>query len=267
MIAFAVLGSGSRGNASVVRCGDRCLLVDCGLSPKATRERLATLGLTVGDVTDILVTHFDSDHFYARWGKVAAHEGITIHLHERHRGRALQRDVPGGVMHLFDDAFELDSVWVNPLRLAHDQLGSVGFVIEHDGCRLGWATDLGRVPKALIRHFERLHALAIESNYDPGMQQRSGRPKMLIDRIMSGRGHLSNEQSLDAVRAIAATSALESVVTLHLSEQCNDPRLVRRGYADRAPDLLDALTISNQRVPTSMIEVKATGTMPQLELF
>ena len=40
---FASLGSGSRGNATVVEQGDTLLLVDCGFSIRETERRLLRL--------------------------------------------------------------------------------------------------------------------------------------------------------------------------------------------------------------------------------
>src|SRR5690625_7280015 len=59
---FASLGSGSRGNATVVAWGTGALLVDCGFSIRETKARLARLGLTPSDLSAILVTHEHSDH-------------------------------------------------------------------------------------------------------------------------------------------------------------------------------------------------------------
>jgi phosphoribosyl 1,2-cyclic phosphodiesterase len=110
---------------------------------------------------------------------------------------------------LFKEDLRLDGgPAIKATLLAHDDLGSVGFVIEHDGLRLGYATDLGRVPDTLLDHFENLHALAIESNYDRQMQIDSGRPWFSNARIMGGSGHLSNDQALEAVQRLPALRAL-----------------------------------------------------------
>ncbi len=93
------------------------------------------------------------------------------------------------------------------------------------------------------------------------MQVASPRPPALKSRIMGGLGHLSNEQSFDAVRSIAATCDLRHIVLLHLSRHCNDPALVHRLYAERAPHLLSRLTITNQWEPTPLLNVD--GPQPQ----
>ncbi len=41
---FSLLGSGSKGNSTLVRFGDTCIMVDCGFSKTETTRRLARLG-------------------------------------------------------------------------------------------------------------------------------------------------------------------------------------------------------------------------------
>jgi phosphoribosyl 1,2-cyclic phosphodiesterase len=259
-LSFSVLGSGSKGNCTLLRLGargrERHILIDCGLSMRATALRLAPLGVRLNQISDILITHFDWDHFQSPWVKRIHRQNIAVHLHRRHRAMALRQGLDGRQMRLFDRPFVLgEQTAVQSVLSAHDSLGAVSFVIDHRGTRLGYATDLGRVGKVLLRHFTDLHALAIESNYDPELELTSGRPVSLTRRIMGNAGHLSNEQSIDAVLQIEARSALGHVVPLHLSQQCNDPRIVKDLYAQRAPHLLDRLTISHQRRPTPLLSV------------
>ncbi|MHC4447830.1 MAG: MBL fold metallo-hydrolase, partial [Planctomycetota bacterium] len=176
--------------------------------------------------------------------------------HHRHRNAAHAAGLPIRRLHAFADTLPLTAaVRIDATLLGHDQLGSVGLVINHAGLRLGYATDLGRVPPSLLAHFRGLHGLAIESNYDRQMQDASDRPALLKRRIMGGLGHLSNEQALAAVLGVADQADLRHVVLLHLSRQCNDPRLVRRLYARQAPHLLGRLTISHQFHPTPLLHL------------
>ena len=59
---FASLGSGSRGNATIVEAGRTRVLVDCGFSCAETEKRLARLSLQASDISAVLVTHEHSDH-------------------------------------------------------------------------------------------------------------------------------------------------------------------------------------------------------------
>ncbi|MHC4989853.1 MAG: MBL fold metallo-hydrolase, partial [Planctomycetota bacterium] len=230
--SMCVLASGSGGNCTLVRLeGDQHLLIDAGLSPRRTSEHLADLGVDPDQVDHIVLTHLDHDHFHAGWSRALRKHPRAVHVHERHRRLAARRGVPVSCLRPFSDVFEpTPATTMTGRLLAHDQLGSVAYVLDHDGVRLGFTTDLGRVPRSLFDHFLDLDALAIESNYDRHMQLSSQRPPFVTDRIMGGAGHLSNEQALDAVLRIADRSRLGLVALLHLSRDCNDPRLVRRLY-------------------------------------
>ena len=61
-LRFISLGSGSRGNASLVEFGSTWLMVDCGLPCKIVEERLQAVDRQPRDVTAILVTHEHTDH-------------------------------------------------------------------------------------------------------------------------------------------------------------------------------------------------------------
>ena len=59
---FASIGSGSRGNGTLIQDGDTCVLVDLGFTVRETEKRLARLEITPSAITAILVTHEHSDH-------------------------------------------------------------------------------------------------------------------------------------------------------------------------------------------------------------
>jgi phosphoribosyl 1,2-cyclic phosphodiesterase len=263
-LSFCNLGSGSGGNATLLALREtnrtRFALIDCGLSPRETNRRLQTLGLSIDKISDVFVTHLDGDHFYPSWVKCCERYGMKIHLHRRQQRRAALLGMNFRCVELFDDEFGFGSeTHVEAVPFAHDALGTVGFVITHRDLRLGFATDLGRVPSHLYERFINLHALALESNYDRDMQLASPRPIFLKQRIMNGSGHLSNEQSLEAVMRIASQSNLSHVALLHLSRQCNCPKLVRRLYAERVPELLPKLVVTSQFSPSPVLTVNAKG--------
>jgi phosphoribosyl 1,2-cyclic phosphodiesterase len=53
----------------------------------------------------------------------------------------------------------------------------------------------------------------------------------LVQRVLGDRGHLSNEQSLQALCRIAGPST-RLVLLAHLSLECNRPELARRVVGD-----------------------------------
>jgi phosphoribosyl 1,2-cyclic phosphodiesterase len=241
-LSLCVLASGSSGNCSVIRAQGGAMLIDCGIGPRTAAGRLKGTGVSINDIAAICLTHLDRDHFNLNWVETVVRNQVRVYC-AADRAADLRRfaddDAFAERIEPFDDeAFEpLPGVSVSSQQLAHDQTGSHAFIVESNNARIGYATDLGRVPAELIERFCGVDLLAIESNYDPQMQQTSGRPRFLQQRIMGGRGHLSNDQALAAVRAVLdrcqrkANRLPRHIVLLHRSRQCNCPDLLRELFS------------------------------------
>jgi phosphoribosyl 1,2-cyclic phosphodiesterase len=279
--SFCVLGSGSGGNSTVLRVGEHCMLLDAGFGPRTTAKKLAQAAIALDQVRTICVTHLDQDHFRGTWVRALLERRITLLLHRWHvddlrrlpDGDRLQQ---AGLLEVFDahpfaPLAPVPSLSITAVPLPHDQKGTVGFVVEAEGARLGYATDLGHVPRELIERFAGVDVVAIESNYDPQLEMESGRPAFLKQRIMGGRGHLSNQQAFDAVRAIADRSPAgcpRQVVLLHRSGQCNHPMRIRRVW-DQDAALAPRLVLTEQRRRSAWIAVRPAGaaTREQMRLW
>ena len=66
----------------------------------------------------------------------------------------------------------------------------------------------------------------IESNHDVEMLMASRRPWVLIQRILSRKGHLSNETCVQYLSKIVSKDT-KNIILVHLSEECNDPNLAK----------------------------------------
>ena len=56
------LGSGSRGNATLISSENSNVLVDCGFSLKQTENRLAIADVDPNSIDAVVVTHHHKDH-------------------------------------------------------------------------------------------------------------------------------------------------------------------------------------------------------------
>jgi len=254
-LELCILASGSLGNAALLRCPAGVLLIDLGIGPRITAKRLDGTGVRLADIRACCITHLDSDHFNPNWIATLIRHQITIHCHEE-KSRQLLRDIDPDLKREFHPlvssfngrAFHpLPGLSFSPIPLAHDQAGSHGFVIEGFGYRIGYATDLGRVPAHLPDRFKNLNLLALESNYDKDMQEQSARPWFLKRRIMGGKGHLSNHQALQAIKQILdrADRLPDHIVLLHRSRECNCPKLVRTLFS-KDKRIAPRLTLAEQ---------------------
>ena len=266
LLQMCVLGSGSGGNCTVVRMGSCAILIDAGFGPNTTRRHLGAAKVRLQDVRAVVLTHLDRDHFRPNWLPALYENKIDLYVHRGHVG-GLERlaDVAllrrAKLLHLFDKApFDLpiSAARMMPLHLAHDTKGTFGFRLQTPGGSIGYATDLGHVPAELIDCFAGVNILAIESNYDPKMQQASSRPLFLKRRVMGMAGHLSNQEAYAAVLRIAdrgPIGAIQHLVLLHRSRQCNHERIIRRVF-EQDPRLAKRLTLTHQRRRTRWLSVR-----------
>lgn len=225
----AVLGSGSRGNSTLVESGATRILVDAGFSGRDLGRRLAALDRDPGDLDAIVITHDHGDHTRGM-GVYARRHGTPLYLTEETR-RATSRLLRGEevvVAYRAAHPFRIGSLEVQPFVTAHDAADPVGVAVEctETGCRLGVATDLGR-PTAGIRHaLSGCHMLVLEANHDEGLLHQAPYPWTVKARIASSHGHLSNEAAATFATELLHDE-LHAVILAHLSRESNEPGLAR----------------------------------------
>ena len=106
----------------------------------------------------------------------------------------------------------------------HDASESCGFAFEQSGARFALATDIGCVREGWFKYVEGADAVLLESNYDPDMLQAGSYPYDLKKRILSRRGHLSNDDAGEAAVRLVRAGARQ-IVLGHLSKENNFPEL------------------------------------------
>ncbi len=221
------IASGSSGNCIFVRIGEVRLLLDVGISRRRITQALAEIGEDLGDINAMLVTHEHDDHIAAlrtireRYPHMPIYStaGTALGCLKRKRWRyshdVMQADVP----------FHIGPVQITPFATSHDVIEPVGLRIETDRFALGLATDLGRWSASVERALEDCQVLIIEANYDVEMLWHGPYPLHLKRRVVSHRGHLSNDQARELVSRVAGPR-LEQIIFGHLSAQNNTPEKV-----------------------------------------
>jgi phosphoribosyl 1,2-cyclic phosphodiesterase len=243
-LRFTVLASGSGGNASLIRSGRHGLLLDIGLGPRLLAKRLAAVGSSWAHIHAALLTHTHSDHWNDRTLAYLRRLRIPLFCHPKHHGELEKYGEAFASMRAdrlvrdYDAAADVEpiaGVRCRPVALRHDGAGTFGFRLETtlglfgQSVAIAYATDLGTWSAALADALADVDLLALEFNHDVPMQYASGRSPYLIQRILGERGHLSNEQAAAFVAEVIrrAPGRLQHVVQLHLSQDCNRPRLAK----------------------------------------
>ena len=223
---LASLGSGSKGNATLLRCDNSCVLIDCGYSLKQLEKRLQRIDLTIGDISAILLTHEHSDHG-AGIARLLSRREIPLWT-SIGTARALKLEnfhaISGGQI------FELcEDLQVQAVTVPHDAAEPIQFVFTQSssGRKLGILTDSGHITTHMIQAYDGVHALLLEFNYDEQMLQQGPYPWHLKQRVGGLHGHLSNLQSMQMLQQID-TSELDCLIAGHISEKNNSTRIVEQ---------------------------------------
>ena len=216
MIGLASLGSGSKGNATLVCFHDTLLLIDCGFTAKQAEARLARVGVRGGDLSAILVTHEHADH--AQGVAALAHK-FAVPIYASHGTMAAPQHALFGEAFDGDVPFDIGDVRVNPVRVPHDAREPTQFVMTGHGAQIGVLSDLGCVTPHVTRQFSGCDLLMLEANHDVGLLDQGRYPPALKRRIRSDLGHLSNVQAASLLAAVAHPEL--AVVIGHVSEENN----------------------------------------------
>ncbi len=233
---FSVLGSGSKGNCTLVESGSTRLLIDNGFSGKEIVARLAGLGLAPEMLTAIVVTHEHDDHIkgvgvLARRLQIPVYANGATHRAAEHRVGILPQRREFGV----GEPFVIDGLQIHPFSVSHDTADPVGFVVSNGECSLGYCTDTGKITQLIKHHLQTCQALVLEANHDVQMLKDGPYPLPLKQRVLSNRGHLANHDSVD-FSARLAEDRLKVLVLAHLSEINNHPDLVLQEVRRRFPE-------------------------------
>ncbi len=226
---FASLGSGSKGNATLVEAGATRLLVDCGFSCAETEKRLARLSLQPTDLAAILVTHEHGDHISGVASLSRRYRlpvWMTAGTEAAHKGGELV-DYRCINSHC---EFRIGDLQVHPFPVPHDAREPCQFVFSDGRRRLGLLTDAGSITVHMLRALDQLDALILECNHDPAMLAAGPYPPSLKQRVGGPFGHLSNQQASDIVKNISRVR-LQHLVAAHISETNNQPELALTSLA------------------------------------
>ncbi|MCB1112077.1 MAG: MBL fold metallo-hydrolase [Chlamydiales bacterium] len=223
MKGFCPLASGSKGNSIYLGTDQTKVLIDAGISTRATRLRLAEIGVDLADIDAILITHDHTDHIQGL--KVMAMKmGIPVFANaETAKGIVDQlQDCPKFKIFSTGETFEFGDLEIHPFSIQHDTLDPVAFTIRMEELKLGFCTDLGFVTSLVRAQLQECDYLYVESNHCRNMVDASSRPMVYKQRVKSRTGHLSNEECGQLLLDVYH-DGLKHVHLAHLSSECNSP--------------------------------------------
>ena len=222
-LRFASLGSGSKGNATLVSDGETHLLVDCGFGLKEAERRLGRLGLHPRQLDALLVTHEHGDHLRGV-GPLARKHGMPVYLTPGTWLAGRTGELPQRHWITPQSPFRVKGIEIDPVTVPHDAREPVQFCLSAAGRRLGLLTDLGHPSSHVVDAFQGCDALVLECNHDVRLLETGPYPPSLKRRVGGRWGHLANEQAAWLLQRLGL-DCLQHIVCSHLSEHNNRPEL------------------------------------------
>ncbi len=217
-----VLGSGSKGNSTLIVGNNKKILIDVGFSYPKEKMLLDNLGVSPNEIDAILITHDHSDHIGGLSQFIKKHH-IKVYANEILAGQLI-RVINENDMMIVDNKFSIDDFNIESFKTSHDAIGSVGYIVEEDFKELVYVTDTGYINKRNLAKLVNKEAYIFESNHDVRMLMNGPYPYILKQRVLSDKGHLSNELSGNYLKELIGDRT-KIVVLAHLSEINNTPEV------------------------------------------
>jgi len=258
-VRVCVLGSGSKGNCTLVATEKTRLLIDAGLSCRETYARLAAVNESPDGLAAVVISHEHTDHInglrvLATKGNLPVYisrptcEAVSRDEETRQKLKSFEYFAPSA-------KFTIGDIEVTPFPIPHDAVDPVAFTLDTQGIRISVVTDLGYVPEIVKQRVKGSHILIFESNHDLEMLKMGPYPWEVKQRVMSRQGHLSNNATADFLIE-EFDGAAQVLVLAHLSETNNHPEIARlsaeQALAQRVRCECIQLHLASQTKPTEV---------------
>jgi phosphoribosyl 1,2-cyclic phosphodiesterase len=254
-VRVCILGSGSKGNCTLLATEKTRVLIDAGLSCRETYARLATIGEPPDGLDAVVISHEHTDHINGL-RVLALDAKLPIYISRPTRD-AVSWDARLQSFEHFapSEKFTIGDIEVAPFPIPHDAVDPVAFTFDAQGIRISVVTDLGYIPEVVKQRVKGSHVLIFESNHDLDMLKIGPYPWYVKQRVMSRHGHLSNNATADFL-AEEFDGTAQVLVLAHLSETNNHPEIARlsaeQALAQRNWSENTKLRLASQTRPTEV---------------
>ncbi len=224
-----IIGSGSKGNSTYIETKNTKVLIDTGLSLLQVKSRLKNQGILFDKLDAVFITHEHTDHI-KELVSILTKTNATLYIEENTYFEANRR-LRGNLVNFKkvfikpDTKYNINDLSVVPMKLSHDTVSCLGYLMKeletNKNNTFASITDTGYIDKKYYKILSYINTIMIESNHDPEMLLNSGRPWMLINRILSNKGHMSNEECIKHLKNFISENN-KNIILGHISEECND---------------------------------------------
>ena len=222
------LFSGSTGNCTYIGTKNGSLLVDAGVSMKRISEAVSSIGGSLEEIKAVLITHDHSDHIVGLKPLLNKLKVPVIASEKTMESLIKAEKIPSGIDLIpISDELTVSGIAVKRFSTSHDSVGSSGYsFILPDGKKVAICTDLGIVTDEVKFALNGSDLVLIEANHDIEMLKKGPYPPYLKTRILSEKGHISNNACAAQLSELLKNGT-KRFILCHLSQHNNTPVLAR----------------------------------------
>ncbi|KRM59940.1 MBL fold metallo-hydrolase [Secundilactobacillus malefermentans] len=223
-LKVSVLASGSTGNCTYIETGQHKVLVDAGLSGKKIEGLMASIGKSLNDVDSLFVTHEHSDHRKAVGILARRYPQLNVYANKGTWDAMANRigEVAADQKNLFapDTTLSMGDLDVESFSVSHDAAEPQFYSFHHNGKSFVILTDTGMVSEHVEGTIKDADGYLLECNHDLEMLRQGSYSWPLKQRILSDKGHLSNEDSANVMMDVLGNHT-KRIFLGHLSQENN----------------------------------------------
>ncbi len=249
-----VIGSGSKGNCTIIQSKNTTLMIDVGINYQRIEKELSKEKISVNEIDGILITHSHNDHV----------KGLKTFISKINTKIYIPRGMVNEIasivsidnIEIIEDLFSIRDISIELLHTSHDTPCSVGYILENNNKSIVYITDTGYLNKRILDKIKNKTMYFIESNHDEKMLMEGPYPEFLKRRVISDEGHLSNNITSKSLLKVIGPETVY-IILAHISEHNNTKELAYSTTYNllKENNIDKKILVANQDESLDLIEV------------
>lgn len=252
---ICLLASGSKGNSTYLETKNNKILIDVGISCRYIENQLKDIDVDPSEIDSVFITHTHIDHVSGL--RVFCKKYNPVVYLTKKMYLELSKEMNLEKYFIIEDFFTLDELEVTIIKTSHDVVDGVAYILESNGKSIVYITDTGYINVKNHPLLKNKNLYIMESNHDVEMLMKSSKPYHLKQRILSDKGHLSNEDASYYLTNFVGENT-QCIILAHLSEENNSEDLARNTLIeslDKGSEVKPTIIIAKQKSRTELVEL------------